>query len=100
ERDERAAQTERGPQPEQQQAHHGEDADERQALAVDRRQLGADGGENRHDYSAASARSTGGPESSLSIGRSASSPAGGLRVGAAASSSPSASFSRAAAASR
>src|SRR5262249_3145758 len=100
ERGERAEPTERRPQPEQQQARHAEDADERQALAVARRQLGGEGGENRHDYSAASARSTGGPESSLSIGRSASSTAGGLRLGAATSSSTSASFSRAAAASR
>src|SRR5262249_45037847 len=100
ERDERAAQTERGPQPEQEQAHHGEHADERQTLAVDRRQLGADGGENRHDHSAASARSTGGPESSLSIGRSASSTDGGLRLGAATSASPRSRFLAAPAASR
>src|SRR3977135_4127953 len=34
----------RRPQPEQEQADQREDADERQALTVDRRQLGADGG--------------------------------------------------------
>ncbi len=88
------------PQPEQQQAHQREGNDEAQALAVDRRQLGADGGKNRHVYSAASARSIGGPESSLSTERSGSSSAGGFRLGATTSSSTNASFSRAAAASR
>src|SRR5262249_37191273 len=100
ERGQDAKQAEWRPQPEQQQAHHREGSNEAQTLAVDRRQLGAERGKNRHAHSAASARSMGGPESSLSIVRSGSSSVGGLRLGAMTSSSTSASFSRAAAASR
>src|SRR5262249_22058557 len=85
----------RRPQPEQEQAHQDEDADEEETLTVYGRQLRLDGGEDRHDHSAASARSIGGPERSLSTDRSASSTAGGLRLGAAISSSTNASFSRA-----
>src|SRR6185312_10582487 len=92
----------RRPQPEQKQAHQSESSDERQTLAVNRRQLGADGGENGHDHSAASARSIGGSGRGSSSDGSAriSATVGGLRLGAAGSSSTSASFSRACAASR
>ena len=92
----------RRPQPEQEQADQREHADERQALAVDRRELGADGGENGHGHSAASARSIGGSGRRSSSAGSArtSATVGGLRLGATGSSSTSASFSRACAASR
>src|SRR5262249_19357933 len=88
------------PQPEQQQAHHREGSDEAQTLAVDRRPLGAEGGKNPHAHSAAPAPSTGGRARALSVVSEGSSSVGGLRLGAMTSSSTSASFSRAAAASR
>ena len=94
---------ERRPQPEQEQADQREQADERQALAVDRRQLGANGGENGHAQSITPRRRHGQWAARSPARRTHGqrrSTVGGLRLGATASSPTSSSFSRAASASR
>src|SRR5882672_265230 len=91
---------ERRPEPEQKQARERKDADERQSFAMDRNDLPSDRRDNRHAHSAAwiLATSTGFAVSSTGLGTSST--CGGLRFGAITSSPISASFSRAASASR
>src|SRR5579862_1531462 len=91
----RADPAERRPEPKQYEAHQRKAADERIALRMDRRELRADGFDDRHRYSAASAAGM----SSLCDSVSSAIP-GGLRLGAASSSPTSAKSSRAFAASR
>src|SRR5215470_6567192 len=96
------------PQPEQDQAHERKDADERQPFAMDRNNLPSDRCDDRHAHSAALFRCLVPPHYSAawalgtaaSSATTSSSTCGGLRLGAMASSPISASFSRAASASR